>query len=448
MNVLTRLRRAPKTVALAATVVAALATTVYTMAWGPDRPTFTQEKPATYVTFNSITNNSRVGDERNFVVVKDAANTQDGGWQDSVNVQPGKEYLVRVYVHNNAAANLNLKAVNTRVAAAISKNTGKSVPITGYVSADNAKPQKVWDDVTLTSDKDFNLAYVPGSATIYNNGYANGGKPLGDDIVNPGGARIGYTGQNGEVPGCFQYANYIFFKVKPQFAKTPNFEVNKTVSKSGAFDWKENVDTKAGDKVDFRIQYKNTGETQQDNVVIKDKLPAGMTYVAGSTKLYNAKNPNGKVLSDNVTKDGVNIGSHAPGASSFVVFTAQMAKNDDLAECGVNRLKNIATVETPNGSKDDDATVTITKDCPPTPGKIEVCDMTDNTIKTINESDFDSAKHTKDLSKCKAPEQPAQPTPEVSELPQTGMDGGILAILGVGAVTALGAALLTSRRVS
>ena len=38
-------------------------------AWGPERATFTMENPATYPTFNSITNNPTIGDERDFVRV-------------------------------------------------------------------------------------------------------------------------------------------------------------------------------------------------------------------------------------------------------------------------------------------------------------------------------------------------------------------------------------------
>ena len=33
------------------------------MAWGPERPTYTNEKPADHAVFNSITNNAAVGDE-------------------------------------------------------------------------------------------------------------------------------------------------------------------------------------------------------------------------------------------------------------------------------------------------------------------------------------------------------------------------------------------------
>ncbi len=369
-NILSQLNRLPKI--LTAAVAVAVATVVpagILLAWGPDRPTFTVAQPATYVTFNSITDNPNVGDERNFVVAKDAANTSNGGWSDQVTVQPGKEYLVRVYVHNNAADNLNLNAVNTRVSASVSTATGTSVPISGFVSADNAKPQKVWDDVVFKSDSNFNLAYVAGSAEIFNNGYARGGAKLPDSIVTSAGALVGFNGPDGVVPGCFKYASYVYFKVKPQFAPVPNFEVQKMVSPGGANKFVKDLSAKPGDTVDFRIKYKNTGDIQQDNVVVKDSLPAGMVYVKGSTRLYNTQNPNGKTLSDNVTGSGVNIGSHAPGGASYVIFSAKVVSEDKL-RCGLNRLVDVARVETPNGSKEDTASVNVNRVCaekPPTP---------------------------------------------------------------------------------
>src|SRR6476469_411705 len=108
------LRRVPKRWLPIGVAVAAVAIPAVVMAWGPDRPTYTMAQPADHVTFDSITDNSEVGDERNFLTIKDASNTAAGGWQDSVTAQAGHEYLVRVYVHNDAAANLNLKATNVR----------------------------------------------------------------------------------------------------------------------------------------------------------------------------------------------------------------------------------------------------------------------------------------------------------------------------------------------
>lgn len=410
-KLITAIKRAPKTTGSIAVLVAAVVVPAALFAWGPDRPTYTMDSPADHVTFNSITNNSNYGDERDFVTVKDPAT---GNFTNNLTVEPGKEYEVRMLAHNDAAANLNLKALNTQIKAVVSQATGKTSAITGYLSADNAQPQKIYDDVFFNSDKDFNLAYVAGSARAYNNGYAAGGqgKAFSDSLVTSAGAKLGYAAEgDGVIPGCFQYINYVYFKVKPQFAPTTDFAVQKKVSEAGKNNWQENLAVKAEQTVDYRVEYKNTGSAQQDNVVVKDQLPAGMTYVAGTSKLYNTKNPSGKVLTDGiVSSKGVNIGSHAAGANSFVVFQAKVAKNADIAKCGQNILSNKATVETDNGSKSDTADVTVTKVC--VPG---------------------------------TPVTPVTPTVP-TELPTTGASNSILSLLGLGSVIAAIGYYVTSRR--
>jgi uncharacterized repeat protein (TIGR01451 family) len=361
------LKRHAKKLALVSVVsVAAIGAT--TVAWGPDRQTYTVNTPADHITFNSIVDNPNVGDEREFVSIKDAANTNDGGWRDTVAVEPGKEYLVRIYAHNNAASSLNLKAVNTRVSASVPTTTGKSIPISGFVTADNAQPKQVWDDIRLTSTKDFNLAFVPGSARIYNNGYAAGGngQPLPDSIVTSAGAKIGYNGPNGEVPGCFQYANYIYFKVKPQFAATPKYEVQKTVRKQGEKDWKESVNAKLGDTVEYQIRYANTGPTTQNSVVVVDKLPAGITYVPDSTYLMNSNHPNGDKAANQtgIINGGLSIGNYAPAGVGYVKFSARVTANANQLKCGPNTMKNWA-YGAPAGSpaSNDDADVNVSRVC-------------------------------------------------------------------------------------
>lgn len=362
-KLLTALKRLPKrTSAAVAVLVAAVAIPAGLFAWGPSRATYTVAHPADKVVFNSIIDNPHIGDERNFVNVRDAAITTDGGWQDTVNVEPGKEYLVRVYVHNNANANLNLKAINTRVKASVPTTTGKNVSVSGFVSADNADPQVVWDDIHFNGAQDFNLAYVPGSAEIFNNATGPGGKKLSDSIVTSTGAPVSYT-EEGVIPGCFQFASYVYFKVKPQFAPQANFEVQKTVRKSGDKDFVESVAVKPGDKVDYQIYYKNTGEQQMKNVVVRDVLPAGMTYVAGTTWLHNSSGT--RQVADGITTNGLDIGGYMPNGDAYLKFTAQVAGNDTLPTCGPNTLHNVAKVETDYGTKQDSADVTVPKECQP-----------------------------------------------------------------------------------
>ena len=348
--------------AIAATIVGISGTA---LAYGPARPTYTIEKPASHITFNSITNNGAHGDERNFVQAKDATITTDGGWKDDLTVEPGKEYLIRMYVHNNASANLNLVAQNTRVMANVPTTTGNSVQIDGFVSANNANPQKVWDDVVLRSDKKFNIAYVQGSARYYNNVNPSTGFQLADSIVTNAGAQVGYRAMDGNVPGCYEYSGIATFKVKIQGEASPNFTVKKDVRLHGTSAWAKNITAKPGEKVDYRIGYDNTGQTQQNNVVIKDQLPAGVSYVAGSTTVKNASNPNSTKVNDTITTtQGLNIGNYAPRSNAFAYFTATLPNGDKL-RCGQNVFNNIATVQTENGGKSDNAAVTVNVECQP-----------------------------------------------------------------------------------
>lgn len=367
-KIIAALKNAPKRSALLGVIAAAVIVPAGLFAWGPDRPDVDAKAGADHVVFNSMTNNPNYGNERQFITVQDP-NT--GKFDSKVTVEPGKEYTVRVLVHNDANTEAypdkDLKAVNTTLKTVVSPATGTQSAITAYVSADNATPQKVYADAFFNSGngQQFNLAYVQGSATVYNNGYAAGGqgKPFSDSLVTASGAKLGFEREgDGVIPGCFHYINYVYFKVKPQFPQTPNFTVEKAVGDASKNEWHKDMAIQPGQTVDYRIKYKNTGEVQMDNVVVQDKLPAHMSYVPGSSKLYNTQNPQGKDLTDGVTGQGINIGSHAPGGASYVVFKAKADTLDKL-ECGLNKLTNTATVETDYGQKSDTADVEVNKEC-------------------------------------------------------------------------------------
>ncbi len=355
------IRRAPKrTSAIVAILAAAIIVPAAVFAWGPSRDTYTIERPADKVTFNSITNNPNYGDERNFVTIKDAANTAAGGWKDEIAVQNGKEYWVRMYVHNNAADNLNLVAENVTAKFNLPTQEASRIQIDGYLSSSNADPKQVWDQAVFTSANKFALDYVEGSAEFTNNVFT-GGTKLSDSVVSSG-ALLGYNKLDGKIPGCFKYDGLVTFKVK---IVESSFDVQKTVRVHGATDttFKENVSVKPGDKVDYQIYFKNTGGTQLKDVSIRDTLPAGVTYVPGTTYLYNA---NGlRQVADGITTTGLNIGGYVGGGEAFLKFTAQVAANDKLPICGPNVLKNTAKATTAVGSKEDTATVNVPKECKP-----------------------------------------------------------------------------------
>ena len=366
-------------------------------AWGPARPSFTIEKPADYITFNSITNNPVIGgDEKDFVGIREVGS--NAKWTNNMKVQNGKEYYVRMYVHNNAASNLNLVAENVVAKLNVPTTTAKNVTVQGQISASNAKPNTVWDEATFSSDNDFNLAYVAGSALFENNGM--GTTKLPDSIVNNTGAKLGYDKLDGKIPGCFQYAGYVTVKVKAQVSQPQekNIDLAKTVRNktNGEKSWVETANAKSGDTVQFQIHAKNTGSAEIQNLVIRDILPKGLNYVAGSTKLYNTSNPKGLKVSDNVIQNsGINIGSYQPNGDAYVRFDATVSAENSLPVCGDNTLTNIAQASDQKIVKNDTASVKVTKKCETPKNPIYKCEALSLNIVRKDEKQITYAADTK-----------------------------------------------------
>lgn len=401
----TLMQYAPKRIIALIAIAAAVATIPAVLfAWGPDRPTYTVENPASKVTFNSITNNPHIGDERNFVGIREAGST--GTWSDDISVQPGKEYVVRMYVHNNAAENLKLVAMDVTAKFNLPTTTAKSIQVNGFLSASNATPGEVYDHATFKSSKDFNLAYQAGTLKYYNNHFGSAGKTISESAFTNNGALLGYDKLDGEIPGCFQYAGYLTFTVKPQFAPEPGFTISKQVKKDGDSKFVESVEVKPGDTLKYRATFTNTGESQLKNVNLKDTLPQGISYVPGSVKIMNANNPNGASVpnGDNLFGNGINIGSYTAGSNAIVAYDAKVDVNDELPTCGENKLRNVVSAK-PEGQnpKEDDAHVNVPKVCEEPEPKytcdaLTVTKITDtrfefNTAYTVENASFKSVSY-------------------------------------------------------
>lgn len=329
------------------------------------------------ITFNSISNNPNIGDEKNFVGIREKTGTNAGAnntWYDSMKVEAGKTYLVRMYVHNNSPKGYEAVAKNVVATFNVPTTVGKSIEVNGFIDSSNASPSRYWDNAFFTANQDFYMSYVSGSALFENNGVgANGGVRLSDNIVTNSGTKLGYDSLNGEMPGCFQYAGYVTIEVKANFVETETntgFLVEKTVRMDGTKEWTESVTAKVGDIVNYQIHYRNLGTESSVNVMVKDVLPNNMEYVKGSTVLYNATNPNGIARDDTITTTGVNIGGYAVNGDGYVRFSAKVV--DKNLACGANVLTNWGQVGVNGGNntKQDSAVVNVSKTCAETPGEL------------------------------------------------------------------------------
>jgi len=342
-----------------ATLFAALLVPVAVLAWGPSRPTFTMENPATYVTFDSITDNSNFGDERNFFRVREVDSSSAMSFQDDATLTAGKEYEAVVFFHNNASSNLNDSGVGIAHGAyaraempAIVKAGDQAANAEAFVGASNANPTQVYDYIKLKnpSTTDMALRLVPGSVKYQSYGPHDGDTLSDTALFSGSGQPLGYDSLDGTLPGCDRYSGYITYRFT---AMQPNFTFAKDVRQSGTKIWQDKVTVPQGSTVEYRLSYDNTGNTEQDDVTLKDTLPAGLTYVQGSTKLYASDSPEGKTLSDEISQGGMNIGGFKPGANAYLTFSARV----DGVPCSTQTNQGYAV--TNNGNLEDDATVVV-----------------------------------------------------------------------------------------
>ena len=348
-----------------AAIAAVAAGALVISAYGPDRQTYTMQEPADKITFNSITDNPKGpytsnGDERFFVEASeyfgDAAQLS---WADNTTVEDGKEYVVHMYVHNDAASNLNLVAENVRAHVVLPQETASSITVTGMISSSNADPQKVWDETVFTAPegKEFSLEYVGGTAEYTNcdettrdqaDKSCEGSRnpfPINERLFTEDGIALGYNEPDGRIPGCIAYAGWVSFHVKAHIkSEEPSYTVEKKamIKGSGAEMADPIEGAKDGDTIVYGIEFKNTGNITLYDVNLLDILPESLEFQSGTTRLWNDSH-NGDIIEDTIaTEGGIYIGDYAPGATATVAFEAIVKEGtDDICGPGVNLVNTI-----------------------------------------------------------------------------------------------------------
>ena len=332
-----------------------------TFAWGPERTTYTNDKPADHVVFNSITDNAAIGDERNFVRVREIGT--NAKYSDEVKVTPGKEYEVYIAYHNNAASNLNASgkgiANGVKVSSAYptTLTKGNKGMISGIINTTDGDPKSVWDEAYFTTDaNNVTMRYKVGTAVIHNAGKVNG-SVLSSDLFTEGGTYIGINVLDGRIPGCAEYSGYITYTL---VAENTDSEFNKQVSLDGS-NWYETVNAKPGDVVTYKVTFKNTGNTELANTIFKDQHDNGLTLVAGTTKVFDVNNVNGKTIDEVLDVSGYNVGNVAAGALVQIIYQAKVSDNkDDVCNKTLNNKISLRYNSKDQG--DDDANVKVVCD--------------------------------------------------------------------------------------
>lgn len=336
----------------AAILTAVLLNTITVFAWGDNsggRKSYTKAQIdegilGDNIIFNTISDGT-VGNEKNFVAAREAGKNEGikNVWNaNDITVENGKEYLIRIYVHNNNPRGYDAVAENTRVSFSIPSVSQKTVEVNGFISSSNAAPSEYWDYINFHSEVPFHLEYVYGSALLENNGIGKGiGLKLSDDVVMAasGGTLIGYDALDGKIPGCYQYTSVVTIEVKAVYDYEYTVQQNVRLVDDKNRDWKDAIEAKIGDKVEFLVGYQNTGTVKQEDVTIKDILPDNLRYIEGSAKIMNPAFPDDTLVAeDNIFNEGIKLGNFDSGESISITFMAEVI--DKNLNKGTNSLIN------------------------------------------------------------------------------------------------------------
>ena len=206
----------------------------------------------------------------------------------------------------------------------------------------------------------------------------------------------------------------------------------KNLTQNGSYG--DNTTATCNEVVKYSMLLSNTQFTALNNVTLTVTLPSqgGVSTATATTDLGGTSG----------TTDTTTVTLTGNGATQSLVSgsvelddgngNAIKALPDTVATSGVN-------IGTLNGSTNEFVNFKVNVTCTPTPNKIQVCELATKKLVTINESDFNSSKYSKDLTKCQT-------------APTTLVNTGAGDVAGLFAVVAVAGAfahrLFTSRRLS
>ncbi|CAN5168290.1 hypothetical protein BH09PAT3_BH09PAT3_0100 [soil metagenome] len=190
------------------------------------------------------------------------------------------------------------------------------------------------------------------------------------------------------------------------------------------------VNAICGETVQLRVMLHNGGPTPVSNVTVTATLPSEKATSFTSRATISSPNADPSSTSDTVT-----VKSDKAATLSYVNGTTELvaAHNNTVLQTLPDTITStgVKLPDTINVSVDEKRYVQfeakLNCDTPPVVKQIQVCEISTKKLVTINESDFNSTKYTKDLSKCNV-----TPVTSAATLTKTGA-GDVAAIFAAAA---------------
>ena len=126
--------------------------------------------------------------------------------------------------------------------------------------------------------------------------------------------------------------------IEPEYV---SFMVNARNKRTN--EWSGRIWANLTDEIEFVIEYELLPEESTNNAIIQDVLPSSMSYVEGSTYLYNDDYQDGILIRDGICDSGISLGEYENASHGTVRFNAVFTNRSDF-ENGDNELINWANL--------------------------------------------------------------------------------------------------------
>lgn len=272
--------------------------------------------------------------------------------------------------------------------------------------------------------KSYTLKVFKGTSVVYDNTYANTTNEQSVVYVvnEPGEYRVKATVQTSEGVKGGKNCETTFTVKEAPVQPAPAVDITKHVDND-----KKYLRVNANVEFTYKIDVRNTGNVDLDNVVVTDTPDRGITLVSVTP-------PSGKIENNTFV---YTIAKLLKGETRTFVLTAKVP----VAQAG--RIVNTVCVDAPAvpGSPDKCDKAEVEVPPAPVPGKLEVCVLADDTVRMIEQSEYDAnpSLYSKNLADCEEEEAPA-------ELPQTGPVETAVSVVGAMSLVGASAYYVASRR--
>ena len=270
-------------------------------------------------------------------------------WQNGLQLDVGQEGVALIYVHNGAANNLpgdQTMARNVKIETNTDEDTGSTHRIAVRMAGDNTNT--VNQSFTVKTPSNARLEVIPNSGFMYD---YQGNLVLDQQNLDLGNST--YT--LGDLDACFEYSIFMTYRFKV-VGETPNEDTTLSIDKQvrnldSNSSFSSSTDAEEGDRVEYRVKVRNTGNDVARDVTVTDNGTSGVSIDSDSIEIDGGDHQSGDFPGT------IRVGDLSEDEEVIITYEGEVTEND------CDTLTNHAEAVADNASRVSDSAAVHVEGC-------------------------------------------------------------------------------------